>query len=117
MQARKLVGEMGILVHNEPVPVLQIITVLITECQIKKVFFHMCCFSTGIEMEKPIHVTTGYLGTYFRTYPIAVSWQPFSHCSALVKDVCLMFLYESVTRVILSHECATSVYCAQNLGI
>ena len=61
MQTRKLVGEMGILVHNEPVPVLQIMTVLIMEYQIKKVFFHMCCLSTVIEMKKPIHVTIGYL--------------------------------------------------------
>jgi len=82
MQTRKLVGEMGIPVHNEPVPVLQIITVLIMEYQIKKVFFHMGCFSTVIEMKKPIHVTIGYLGTYFRTYTRAVLWQPFSHCNA-----------------------------------
>jgi hypothetical protein len=57
MQTRKLVGEMDILVHNEPVPVLQIIIVLIKEYQIKKVFFHIGCFSTVIEMKKPIRVT------------------------------------------------------------
>jgi hypothetical protein len=82
MQTRKLVGEMGVLVHNDPVPVLQIITVLIMEYQLKKVFSHMGCFSTVTEMKKPIHVTIGYLGTYFRTYTRAVLWQPFSHCSA-----------------------------------
>ena len=103
----KLVGEMNILVHNEPLPVLQIITVPSMEYQIKKVLFHMCCFSIVIEM-KPIHVTRfvhiivfGYLGTYFRTYMKVVSWQPFSLCSAWVKDVCLIFLCESITRVIL----------------
>jgi hypothetical protein len=73
---------MGILVHNEPVPVLQIITVLIMEYQIKKMLFHMCCFSTVIEMKKPIHVTIGYLGSYFRINTRAVSLQPFSHCNA-----------------------------------
>jgi len=65
-------GEMGILVHTEPVPVLQIITVLIMEYQIKEVFFHMCCFSTVIELKKPICVIIGNLGTYFKTYTRAV---------------------------------------------
>ena len=38
-------GGMDILVHNEPVPVLQIITVLIMEYQIKKVFLFICALS------------------------------------------------------------------------
>lgn len=112
MQTRKPVGEMGILVHNEPVPVLQITTVFIMEYQINKVFFHMCRFSTIIEMKKPIYVTIGYLGTYFRTYTRAVLWQPFFHCNAWVKDVCLIFLCESITRVItFTWMCHFSVHC------
>lgn len=60
------------------------------------------------------HWIFGYI---FQNIHQSCIWQPFSHCNAWVKDVCLIFPCESIKRVILSRECATSVYCAQNLGI